>query len=150
MDSVELLPLVMRWLHLIGASIMVGGTLFMYIALRGSLATLEPSVREAFRAAVMNRWKHVIAAAFVLLVVSGFYNYLMVTRLVHDEQPLYHALFGIKFLAALAAFALVFIVTSTMKWSEKLREQPAMWHLSALFVVAVLLIGGFMKLMPTN
>jgi len=33
-----------------------------------------------------------------LLLISGLYNYLAVTRVQHAGQPLYHMLFGIKFL----------------------------------------------------
>lgn len=148
--DIEIVPLLMRWSHIIGALIIVGGTLYLYFGLRGALNTLEGEAREAFRTAAMSRWKHFVALALVLILVSGFYNYLTITRHLHEDQPLYHALFGVKFLVGLAAFAFVFIVTSTMKWSEKLRENPLMWHLALLTGLAVVLIGGFMRAIPTN
>ncbi len=148
MDTVEWLPLLMRWSHMLGAVIIVGGTLFMYVSLRSSLTTLEPEVRAEFRRSAMDRWKHLVAVGMVLLLVSGFYNYLAITRHNHDGQGLYHALFGVKFLVALATFALLFIVTSTMKWSEGLRDKSMMWHLAVATALAVLLIAGFMRMMP--
>jgi uncharacterized membrane protein len=151
MESVELIPLLSRWAHIVGAVLAVGGTLFMYIALRGPLATeLDSEKGPAFRDAVMNKWKHIVALAFVLVFGSGLYNYLAVTRHMHPDQPQYHMLFGIKFLLAFVAFALMFIVTSTMAWSEKLRDKPVMWHLTVLVSLAVILIAGYMKLMPTG
>ena len=150
MDSSSILPLVMRWFHMIGAVTLVGSALYMYFALRAALPLLDGETREGFRTKVMNRWKHFVAAAFVLLFASGFYNYLTITRHMHEDQPLYHMLFGVKFLLALAAFALVFVVTSTMAWSVKLREKPLMWHLAVLTSIAVVLIASYMRSMPTN
>lgn len=148
---VEWVPLISRWIHIFGAIAFVGGTLYMYISVRGALSRIEePTQREAMRANLMNRWKHIVALTFVMLFGSGFYNYLMVTRHVHEGQGAYHGLFGAKFLMAIIAFVLVFIVTSTMTWSEKLRDKPVFWHLSVLVSLAIVLIAGYMKMMPAN
>jgi uncharacterized membrane protein len=148
--DVEIVPLIMRWFHMLGAMILVGGLLYLYFGLRGALPSLGDETRVVFRNRAVQPWKHFVALAFVLLLVSGFYNYLTITRHLHEEQPLYHALFGIKFLLALAAFAFVFIVTSTMSWSENLREKPVMWYLALLTSVAVVLIAGYMRMMPAT
>lgn len=149
MDTVPILPLLSRWLHILGAVTFAGGTVYMYVALRGAMASgLSKDARDSFRREIMARWKHVIELSFVLIFGSGFYNYFALTRHAHPDQPLYHALFGTKFLLAIAAFGLAFVVTSTMEWSAGLREKPLMWRLAVGSVLGVILIAGYMKLMP--
>lgn len=148
---VDWVPLISRWIHIVGAVTFVGGTIYMYLSVRGALNTVQDAdARENLRTELMSRWKHIVALTFVMLFGSGFYNYLMVTRHVHEDQGAYHGLFGAKFLIALVAFVLVFIVTSTMAWSEKMREKPLFWHLAVLTSLAVVLIAGYMKMMPTS
>jgi len=149
MDSPEPISLLMRWLHVLSAATFAGGTFFIYFAVRGALQReLDAQAAERVREAMMKRWKHVIAGTFVLLVVSGLYNYLVVQGPLHQGQGLYHALFGVKFLAALIAFGVAFVVTSTMAWSERFRKIPALWHALVLITVALILIAGYMRLMP--
>ena len=104
---------------------------------------------DALNEALMKRWKPFAHTALLLLFISGFYNYLVVTRLVHDGQGLYHGLFGAKFLLATVASVLFFIVTSTMGWSARLRQKSGLWILTLCLLVGIALIAGYMRVMPT-
>jgi uncharacterized membrane protein len=140
----------MRWLHIISAVFAVGGVLFYYCIYRAaSNKALPDELKETMWAALMKRWKPFLHSTIIIFLITGFYTYLMVTRTVHD-QSLYHALFGVKFLLAIVVFALFIILTSTMKWSEKLRHKHGMWLLLVVLAIAVLLIGGMMRVMPTT
>jgi hypothetical protein len=96
----------------------------------------------------MKKWKLLLHPPIILFLVSGMYNYLVVTRFLHEDQALYHALFGVKFLLALVVFALYIVLTSTMKWSEGLREKNILWVLLVLLVTAIVAIAGTMKTLP--
>ena len=149
MDSVALTPLVMRWIHLLSAVMAGGGILFYWIVLAPAIRkALTPEQGTALRDAVMRRLKMIVHPSIVLFLISGFYNYLVVLRPLHDGQAIYHALFGVKFLLAIAVFALAIVLTSTRKWSEKLRNGKLGWMLLSIGVIAVVLIGGYMKLLP--
>jgi len=145
-----ILPLIMRWLHIFSAIVAVGGTMFIYFVLRpAAAATLPEPEHAALREAVRKRWQHFIHAAILLFLVSGLYNYLVVTRLLHEGQPLYHALFGVKFLLALAVFVLGLALTSGKAWSARLRANPGTWlGLLVLLAVVIVMISGFLRAMP--
>lgn len=146
-----LLPLIMRWIHIFSAVLVVGGIVFYrWVYLPAVEKVLSPEDQEALRVPLMKRWKPIIHPPIILFLVSGFYNYFAVTRLLHEDQPLYHALFGVKFLLALPVFALVIIDTSTMAWSEKLRKSGRLWPLLTVLALVVVAIGGYMRVMPTT
>ena len=143
------LPLLMRWIHVGSAIVLVGGLIFYRLVfVPVASKVLSDEELEKLREPLMRRWKMYIHPSILLFLISGFYNYLVVTRGLHEGQGLYHALFGMKFLLALCVFALAIIMTSTMTWSEKLRKNRALWSILVLLAVAVALIGGYMKVMP--
>lgn len=150
MTEVSLIPLVMRWLHVISAIVATGGAIFsLFVLLPAAGKVLQPADRDQLAEAVRTRWQRFIHAAILFFLISGFYNYLTITRFQHADQPLYHALFGVKFLLALVVFALALALTSSRPWSQNLRTRGRKW-LTALVVcaVAVVLISGVLRALP--
>jgi uncharacterized membrane protein len=143
------LTLAMRWIHILSAITMMGGSVFIGFILRGAAAeALDEASRQALIASVRKRWKRAVMLLTTLLLVSGFYNYLMVTRFAHDGQPQYHMMFGIKFLLSLAVFALAMFLVGSSGLGKKLQasEGAAVGVLIAL-ATAVVLVAGYMKVM---
>lgn len=143
------MPLLMRWIH-VGTAIVVVGGLIFYRLVYAPVAEriLSEEERERLREPLMRRWKMYIHPPIILFLISGFYNYIFVTSAQHQGQGLYHALFGMKFLLALGVFALLIIMTSTMDWSQKLRKNQALWSVLLVLTAVVVLLGGYMKVMP--
>lgn len=149
MDSVALTPLIMRWMHILCAVVTGGGILFYWLALAPAMRkVLAPEQATALLGAVMGRFKIYVHVSILLFLVSGFYNYMVVLRPLHDGQAIYHALFGVKFLLAIVVFALAVVLTSTRPWSAKLRAGKVGWLVLSVGVTAIVLIGGYMKLIP--
>ena len=148
-ESELIFALVMRWTHIVSAVLTVGGTVFIsFVLLPAISASLPESERGPFRDAVMKRWKPVFHPFIVLFLLSGFYNFIAVTAPLHQGQPLYHALFGVKFLLAIVFFGLAIVASSTLAWSEKLRARRGIWALLVVTGLLIVLIAGFMKVMP--
>ena len=144
------LPLLMRWIHVGTAIVVVGGLIFYRLVfVPVAEKVLSEEERGRLWEPLMRRWKMFIHPAIVLFLVSGFYNYMFVTSALHQGQGLYHALFGVKFLLALGLFGLSIVMTSTMSWSEKLRQKRVLWSVLLVLGTTLVLIGGFMKVMPT-
>ena len=144
-----LLTLVMRWMHIISAITMVGGTTFLVaVILPVARQALAPDEAKQFRAAVAKRWKKFVPWLIIAFIVSGVYNY-MLPRQVHANDSPYHLLFAFKFLLAMAVFTLAMALLSSESWSAKIREKADKW-LVVLLVLAttVVLIAGYMKVMP--
>lgn len=149
MESDLILPLVMRWIHMLSALTMVGGSVFLWLVyLPISSRILSEEERSRLYEPLLRRWKLLAYPTIILFLVSGFYTYIAVTRFQHEGQAIYHMAFGLKFLAAMVVFALMFVLTSTMKWSVKLREHQGLWWVFMASIAVVVLLAGFMRMLP--
>ena len=152
MPSEMLFPLIMRWMHILSAVFAVGSLALLRAAVLPALAMsgLPPETIASVRAGICRRWQMAFHLMIVLFLASGFYNYLMVTRHLHEDQPLYHALFGIKFLLALVLFFLGIAVLSSRPWSVRWRDNEAVWAALLLISIVIVCLGGYMRMMPTT
>ena len=142
------LDLLFRWIHIGTAIVILGGSVFLRFVLMPAAKDLPEAEHDALRERLMGRWRKIVGIGIGLFLISGFYNYIFVTSALHQGQGLYHALFGVKFLLALGLFALFIIMTSTMPWSEKMRKKQGLWSVLLVLGTAIVLLGGFMKVMP--
>lgn len=67
---------VVTWIHLLAASIWVGGSLFIAIVFAPLLKTLAPSVEERLQIMIRvgRRFNKVAIPALVVLIATGIYN----------------------------------------------------------------------------
>ncbi len=145
--NIDPLNLLFRWMHILPAIIAVGGSIFMRMALLPAVTALPDSERPKFHEAVRSRWSKWVAGAILFLLVSGFYNYFYYTR-TYTLPPVYHMLFGIKFLLALGVFALASILSGRSALAQRLRQNPRPWlNLNVSLAVLVVLISGMMRTM---
>lgn len=129
------------------AVMVVGSILFYRLAvLPAAKQSFDGEIPENFKFNLMKKWKLYLHTSIILFLISGMYYYLKIGRHMAPDDSNYHMLFGIKFLLALATFALYIILTSTMRWSEALRDKALLWRLLIVLVTAVVLIGGVMRL----
>lgn len=83
------LPVLMRWLHIVSAIVLLGGS-FYALVVSGDLAA---------------KFKPVAYTAIGVILVSGLYNFLSKSSF----PPHYQAWFGVKILLALHVFAAMFL-----------------------------------------
>lgn len=145
-----ILPLVMRWMHILAAIIAVGGAIYIrFVLMPSAQETLDDATHAKLRAAVTRRWMRFVHTCILLFLISGLYNYLVIQAPAHKGQSTYHMLFGIKFLLALVVFALAIALTSLKPWSEKLRANARFWlGLLVALAIAVVGVSGYMRLIP--
>ena len=147
MSSIDLLSLLMRWVHMLCAVSVIGSLLFYwFVMLPAAKQSFDGTIPENFRFNLMKKWKLYLHTSIILFLVSGLYYYLAVGRHMHPDDSTYHMLFGIKFLLALIVFALYIILTSTMRWSEKLRDKAFLWRMLIILGIAIVFIGGAMRI----
>ena len=147
MSDTTILILVMRWIHILTAITAIGGSIFMrFVLMPVAQSVLDEEAHKGLRAGLVRRWQKFVHTCILLFFISGFYNYFLVTAPTHQGQPLYHALFGVKFLLALAVFTIAVALTSTKDWSQKVRANAKMWlALLVALGVLVVMISGVMK-----
>lgn len=117
----ELAALVSRWLHIVGAIAAVGGAIFALFVLLPASGVLSADAREKFHAAVRQRWSKIVFTAIGILLLSGLYNFVMISKGFRGELPgWYHPLFGIKFLLALAVFAIASLLAGRTTLAQRM------------------------------
>jgi putative copper export protein len=139
------LDLLLRWMHLLSAIVLVGGTIFM------RCAYVPAGPTEPLAAEVRRRWAKLVMATSGLLLLSGLVNFVIIMQryTISEKFPgnIYQMVFGIKFLLALAVFFLSSALAGRSAMAQSLRRREAMWlTLNAILAVSVVLLGGIMKL----
>ena len=145
--TMEFLGLLMRWTHILTAIVAVGGSFFMRAVLMPVAGrVLENEVHDRLRGELMARWKKIVHACVALFLLSGFYNFFMTLRVLPEGTSSFHMLFGIKFLLALAVFALAIGLTSDKAWAAGLRaKRPFYLSILLAMMAAIVMISGYLR-----
>lgn len=150
MGDVEILPLIMRWLHILSAITAIGGAIFMRLVLHPTVAAnLTDEEHMRLRAPLMKRWKMFVRTCIALFLISGLYNYMLVEMPLHEGQGIYHMLFGIKFLLALVVFFLAEALSASGTTFAGIKAKaPLYLGLLVFLAVIIVLISGYMRALP--
>src|SRR5690348_6283751 len=111
MDTLDIVGVIMRWVHISSMAVVVGGMLFLWIGLG---VVDSPTASRAAAA-----WRPLFLRASALVLISGIYNFLRKTGL----TPAYHAIIGIKLLLVLHVLTAGYMATRTA--NPKRRRQAA-------------------------
>lgn len=147
MDLTDVATIFVRWIHIAAAITAIGGAAFMRFALVPSLReTLSESEREKLVTAVRGRWAKVIHACIAILLVTGAGNFVLLALKAGLKPMPYHALFGVKFLAAMVIFFLASALVGRSPGFAKMRQRPA-GALTMILVLglSVVLLSGVMN-----
>jgi uncharacterized membrane protein len=151
MDALFFVNVLMRWLHVAAAVVGVGGTVMMRFVLLPILYRLPngPEVLQAVRPT----FKRLIHSAIGLLLLTGLYNYGMVSipkiRGLKETDPsalvvsAYHPVMGIKILLSLALFAIAFML---LKPVPSIHENRKTWlSVNVVLGMLILLLAAFLR-----
>ena len=144
MDTAFLLSVLSRWAHVGCAIVLIGGTAFMRLVLIPALAEQPPEIMDR----VKSHWKKFVHGGILLFIVSGVYNYVILSA-AHKGDSLYHALVGTKMLLALVVFFLGSALVGRSGGTQKLRDNASKWLAVMLLISAIIVgISGFVKVRP--
>ena len=145
-----IVDLVARWLHILPAITLVGGTFFMRFAYAPALSGVGEEQRDELQAAVRRRWAKLVALSALLLLLSGFYNTAMFSKNYEMQGPfggMYHALIAVKLVGALAVFWIASLLSGRSEAADKLRQKESLWlNVNVLLMLLLVLIAGVMKM----
>jgi uncharacterized membrane protein len=140
MELIDVVNVVSRWLHVSTAIVLVGGTAFILFVLTPNAEKLPQAEHDRLRDLVTANWRHFVRAGIVLFLLTGFYNYLVVAVPKHHGDKLYHALMGIKILAAFGVFFLAEALVGRASVFAGIRQRRKTWLL-VLVVVAFAIVA---------
>jgi putative copper export protein len=138
MDN-EILVLVFRWLHILPATILVGGTIFLRCAYQPAEQSSEDNDK------VRRRWSKLVMLSAGLLLLSGLFNTGRIS-MGYELPSYYHALLGTKILLALGVFFISSVLSGRSELATKVRQKETLWlNVNVFLAVAVVMLGGAMK-----
>ncbi|MGN6543709.1 MAG: hypothetical protein ACTHK7_01575 [Aureliella sp.] len=145
MDSLLVIDIISRIVHVSTAIVLVGGTVFLAFVLLPSAEQIDNAQHEKLRGLVVGRWKRYVHLGILLFLVTGFYNYFRQMPN-HKGDGLYHALIGTKILLAFGIFFIASALVGRSKAMEGMRAQRAMW-LKVIVLLAAIIVSfsGFLK-----
>jgi uncharacterized membrane protein len=144
---IDYVAVLSRWVHVVFAVLLLGGSLFVgWVLTPAATAVLTDEQHQALRERVNGIWKKLVMAAVGLLLLSGFYNYLVVALPLHKGDGLYHALMGTKIILALVVFFIASALVGRSPGLQKIRDNRRTWlRVGVTLGVLVVLIAGFLK-----
>lgn len=140
-----------RWLHVLGAGLLLGAAFFTRFALiPAASSALSEETHEKLRAAVRSRWSKIVGGVIGVVLLSGFYNYMVYGMPAHKGQALYHALVGTKIILAFVVFFLASILVGRTSLAQKFQTKASMWlGVSIALGLIIFAMGAFLRFIPT-
>ncbi len=143
------LALILRWFHIVPAVVAGGATFFARFALIPTLAGLPDAERARIKEGIDRRWRVILNACIGSLLVSGLLNFALFQAPLHRGQPLYHALFGLKVMAALVVFFLASALYGRSPALAPIRANARFWAgIAVALIVLILLLSGVLRSLP--
>jgi len=140
-----LVGIVFRVLHILAAITAVGGTIYMRMALLPATTSLDEETRQRLQQELRRRWMIPLNASILFLLVSGLFN-LMSTLRTYEVPGYYNALFGIKFLLAMAIFFFASVLSGRSPGTEKFRQNARTWlTLNMVLGITLVCISGVLR-----
>jgi uncharacterized membrane protein len=147
MNSIEILNVASRWVHISTAIVVLGGSVFLRFVLMPAAEQLPPAEHDRLRELAMQRWRKFVTAGIALFLLSGFYNYVAVSIPKHHGDKLYHSLMGVKILLAFGVFFLASVLVGRSARFEPVRRGRKKWLLVLLGVAfLIVLISSFLRI----
>jgi uncharacterized membrane protein len=140
--------LLLRYMHILGAITLMGGTIFAYFAGAPGLAELPEGERTKAHAAIRGRWNKFVMLATLLLLVSGVANMLIYQMQFEmgDMKKSYAMWTGIKFVLALPIFFFAALLTGRSSLAHKIQANAKTYMaLNLVLALSMVLIGGALR-----
>jgi uncharacterized membrane protein len=140
--------LALRYLHILGAITLMGGTIFAYFAAVPGLEELPEKERATAHAAIRARWSKLVAIASLLLLVSGVVNMVVYATQfdLGDMKRAYSMWTGIKFLLALPIFFFAALLSGKSSLAQKIQANAKTFMaLNLVLALSMVLIGGALR-----
>lgn len=141
------LGLLSRVFHTTCGATLLGGALYLRFVLAPA-ATGDDAEATLF-AGRRSAWAACVGVCTLLMLLSGFYNFLTIVGANEKLAFPYHMVFGIKFLLAFAVFALSALVAGKSKGAVKLRGKLTLWlNVLVATTLGVFICGAVMRAVP--
>jgi putative copper export protein len=140
--------LILRYMHILGAIMLMGGTIFMRFGLAPVVAGLDAKTKADLHERVRSRWSKFVMLASALLLVSGLINLILASQYKFDPVfgLSYNMVVGIKFLLAIPIFVFASFLAGRSATAKKFQANAVTWmNVNLALALVMVLIGGALK-----
>jgi uncharacterized membrane protein len=142
--------LILRYMHILGAIALMGGTIFMRFGLSPTLVQLPDAERAKLHEQVRSFWAKFIHISIALLLISGITNLGLAAKYDFHGWP-YSMVGGIKMLLALPIFAIASLLAGRGNAAKKIQANPRLWlNINLALALSMVLIGGVLRFVPRD
>jgi hypothetical protein len=106
MDVGAFLAVFFRWLHIVAATVVIGGAFFMRFVLPAAMQSQDEAARNQTVTGCRAIFKRVVHGCIALLLLSGIYNSIRMFPQYAADPSVLHGLWAAHLLLALGAFGL--------------------------------------------
>ncbi len=152
MGDMDFLVIVSRWLHIGAVIVAIGGAAFLrFVLTPAATETLSAGDHDRLREAVRSRWSKFVFGCIGLLLLTGGLNFMVLVLPAKMEPMPYHAIFGVKFMAALGVFFIASGLAGKSQAFVAMRDKSRSWLNILLFLAAVIvLLSGVLVQVRTS
>jgi uncharacterized membrane protein len=136
-----ILVILFRWLHVLSACLVLGGSVAMRFVLPAGLSQLEGPAAEAAILACRRVFKRIVHSAVLLLLVSGIFNTWR-NWATYTTSPLAQSLWGTHVMLAAVAIAIALYVL-VGKWPPQ--RHRLLMAVNVAVLLAVILAASSLK-----
>jgi Predicted integral membrane protein len=130
----DFVPFFNKWLHLLSIIGMLGGTAMAWLVLHPAL---KERADDPDAQAIWRRYGMLQGILWVIVLITGFYNYYIVTPTVTGS---YHMFLGMKIMLAILMFVLAMLAAHPAPGLEKLTRNKGPW-LAVILVMGIAAVG---------
>lgn len=147
-DGEYFIALLSRFLHITSAALLVGGLFYLRLVVAPQTEPGEST--EDLYGTRRKTWAMVVMVSTLLLLLSGFYNLFAVVLWPNESlPPLYHMLFGAKFLLALFLFFVAAALAGKSGLATRLRGSLRLWlNLAIVTSLLIVALAAVMRSIP--
>jgi hypothetical protein len=127
----EVLIVLSRWVHVMSAVLVIGGTFFMRVILPAGLAQADAASREAVFLRCRRIFKMLVHTCILFLLLSGAFNTWRAWGDYRLNRPLMHGLWGPHLFLGLSAMTIALLLLGP--------KQPPKWHKKGAMINLVIL-----------
>lgn len=143
----DYLNLAMRWLHIIPAIALIGGTIFMRFALVPAYEHLDDEQREKVQESIRRGWSRLLMPSIGFLLISGIVNTGNISIAYDFPGGYYNALLAIKIVLAIAIFYIASLLAGRSEGAREFQQNQRKWlNINILLAVLLVCIAGAMRL----
>lgn len=146
MQNLDVVTLVLRWLHIVAAMALVGGTL-MYLMVHRQLRDLNnDDILQRFA----RPWAPVVHGSIAVLLITGFINFYRLVIAQGVKALPYHPIFLIKLILALIIFFVASAITGRSPGFADLRAKPGkVLTIAVVMGIVIVLLSGLLSQIRT-